>query len=79
MKVDIAMSLTAFVSYEDNEDAMERLFPNHSVYKEGDGNSMIKEQMNYQEYSEEQQTYGVLIACFNNDLKMLKYLWENVA
>ena len=27
MEVDLGLSLTAIVSYEDNEDAMERLFP----------------------------------------------------
>ena len=79
MEVDLGLSLTAIVSYEDNEDAMERLFPEQAVYKEGDGNSNIKEQTQYQEYSEECQCYGLLIACSNKDTKMLKYLWTQMA
>jgi hypothetical protein len=43
MEIDIGLSLTAIVSYEDNDDAMERLFPQQQMYKEGDGNSNIKE------------------------------------
>ena len=44
MGADIGLGMTVIVGYEDNDDAMERLFPQQSMYKEGDGNSNIKEQ-----------------------------------
>ena len=28
--------------------------------------------------SEDQQSFGLLLACVNKDLEMLKYLWENL-
>lgn len=79
MDADIGLGMTVIVGYEDNDDAMERLFPQQSMYKEGDGNSNIKEQTQYQEFSEECQSYGLLIACSNKDIKMFKYIWTQMA
>lgn len=67
MKIDVRMSLALATS--DNE---------RRAQEEKERNNPIQEPLWFHQLSEEQVSFGLLIACANKDEMMLQYLWEHV-
>ena len=60
-QIDIALALSAQVSYQGDDEVMEKLFSSES------DSTLIKEPKFFQDLCEEQQSFGLLIACCNQD------------
>jgi ankyrin repeat protein len=70
MKVDIRMAISLNISIDENTKALEQLFPN-STSQNSQAFYFDDNRNDYHELNEECQSYSLLIACSNQDIKML--------